>query len=80
MKAKGFGKKKPKSNTTTLAAIAITTKIVIEKQQRIAEVAETVPSCYYCIATIVARPLRTMVKGGKPAFRKVNKGLISPDS
>ena len=63
--------KKPKKNTTTLVAIAITTKIVIEKQQQIAEVAETVPSCNYCFATIVARPLRTTVKGGRqPSGRK----------
>ena len=56
----------------TLVAIAITTKIVIEKQQRIAEVAETAPSCKYCGATIVARPLRTTVKGGgQPSGRKI---------
>ena len=53
---------------------------MIEKQLQIAEVAETVPSCNYCVATIVARPLRTTVKGGKPAFREENKSLISPDS
>ena len=53
---------------------------MIEKQQQIAEVAETAPCCNYCVATIVARPLQTTVKGGKPAFRKENKGLISPDS
>ena len=53
---------------------------MLEKQRRIAEVAETAPSCNYCVATIVARPLRTTVKGGKPAFRKENKSLISPDS
>ena len=41
---------------------------------------KTAPSCNYCVATIVARPLRTMVKGGKPAFRKENKSLNSPDS
>ena len=69
-----------KKNMTTLVATAITTRIMIEKQQQIAEVAETVPSCNYCVATIVARPLRTTVKGGKPAFRKENKSLISPDS
>ena len=53
---------------------------MLEKQRRFAEVAETAPSCNYCVATIVARPLRTTVKGGKPAFRKENKSLISPDS
>ena len=67
-----------KKNTTTLVAIARTTRIVVEKQRRIAEVAETAPSCNYCVATIAARPLRTTVKGGKPAFRKENKILISP--
>ena len=69
-----------KKNTTTLVAIALTTEIVIERQQQIAEVAEYAPSCNYCVATIVARPLRTTVNGGKPAFRKENKSLISPDS
>ena len=53
---------------------------MIEKQLQIAEVAETAPSCGCCVATIVARPLQTTVKGGKPAFRKENKSLISPDS
>ena len=64
--------RKPEKNTTTLVAIAITTRIVIEKQQQIAEVAETVSSCNYCVATIVARPLRTTVKGGRqPSGRKI---------
>ena len=64
--------RKPEKNTTTLVAIAITTRIVIEKQQQIAEVAETVPICNYCVATIVARPLRTTVKGGRqPSGRKI---------
>ena len=63
---------KLENNTTTLVAIAITTKIVIKKQQRIAEVAETAPSCNYCVATIVARPLRKTLKGGgKPSGRKI---------
>ena len=45
---------------------------MIGKQQQIAEVAETVPSCNYCVATIVARPLRTTVKGGRqPSGRKL---------
>ena len=66
-----FGRES-QNNTTTLVVIAITTKIVIEKQQRIAEVAETAPSCNYCVATIVARPLRTTVKGGgQPSGRKI---------
>ena len=55
-----------KRNTTTLVALTIRTTIVIEKQQQIAE---NVPSCNYCAATIVARPLQTTVKGKKPAFR-----------
>ena len=53
---------------------------MIEIQQQIAGIAETVPSCNYGVATIVSRPLRTTVKGGKSAFRKENKSLISPDS
>ena len=53
---------------------------MLEKQRRIAEVADTAPSCNYCVATIVARPLRTTAKSEKPAFRKENKSLISPDS
>ena len=68
---------------TTIVAIAITTRIVIatvEKQQRIAESADTVPSCNDCAATIVARPLATTVKGGKAAFRKEDKVVIYPDS
>ena len=48
-----------------------TTRIVIGKQQQIAEVAETVPSCNYCVATIVARTLRTTVLGESyfPGFK-----------
>ena len=65
--------KEDEINTTTLVAIAITTKIVIGKQQQIAELAENVPSCHYCVATIVARPLRTTVKGGRqPSGRKIS--------
>ena len=54
-----------KRNRTTLVAIARRTKIVIEKRQRITELTENVPSCNYCVATIVARPLRATVKGGR---------------
>ena len=68
--------RKPEKNTTTLVAIAITTRFVIEKQQQIAEVAETVPSCNYCVATIVARPLRTTVKGGRQPSGRKTKALI----
>ena len=74
-----FGRKTEKIRTT-ISAIAITTRIVIEKQQRIADSAETVPKCNDCVATIVARPFKTTVKGGKAAFRKEDKGIISPDS
>ena len=57
---------------TTIVAIAITTRIVIEKRQRIAELAETAPSCNYCIATIVARPFTTTVKARRqPSGRKI---------
>ena len=60
-----------------LVAIAITTRIVIGKQQQNPEVAETVPSCNYCVATIVARPLRTTVKGGRqPSGRKIRVLLL----
>ena len=45
---------------------------MIEKQRQIAELAETAPSCNYCVATIVARPLRTTVKGGRqPSGRRI---------
>ena len=74
-----FGRK-PEKIRTTIIAIAITTRIVKEKQQRIAESAETVPSCRDCAATIVARPFTTTVKGGKAAFRKEDKVVIYPDS
>ena len=67
-------------NTTTLVATATTTRIVIEKQQRIAELAETVPSCNDFVAIIVAMPFTTTVKGRKTAFRKEDKVVMSPDS
>ena len=60
------------------------TKITTEKQKiRIeekAELAETAPNCNDCVATIVARPFTTTVKGRRTAFRKKYKGVISPDS
>ena len=57
---------------TTIVAVAITKRIVIEKRQRIAELAETAPSCNYCVATIVARPFTTTVKGRRqPSGRKI---------
>ena len=52
---------------------------MIEKQQRIAELAETVPSCNDCAATIIARPFTTTAMGGKAAFRKEDKVVIYPD-
>ena len=59
-------------------------KIVIGKQPQIAELAETVPSCNYCVATIVARPLRSTVKGGRqPSGRKIRAyfpGFKMPDT
>ena len=58
----------------------ITTRIAIEKQQLIAELAETVPSRNDCVATIVARAFTATVKVGKAAFRKEDKVVISPDS
>ena len=60
-----FWQKKLKSNRTILVAIARRTEIVVKKRQRITELTENVPSCNYCVATIVARPLRTTVKGGR---------------
>ena len=65
---------------TTIVAIVITTIIAIEKQQRLAELADTVPSCNDCVATIVARPFTLTVKDGKAAFRKEDRVVISPDS
>ena len=69
-----------KTIRTTIVAIVITTRIAIEKQQRIAELAEIVTSCNDCVATIVARPFTTTVKGKKTAFRKEDRVVISPDS
>ena len=46
------------AKTTTLVAIKTTTRI-----ERIAELTETAPSCNDCVATIVARPFTTTVKG-----------------
>ena len=51
-------------------------EVEIEEKQQ--QSAENVPSCKYCAATIVARPLRTTVKGKKPALRViVNSNLRS---
>ena len=50
-------------NRTTLSVIANSTKIETKKTTTNYRTAEDVPSCNYCAATIVARPLRTTVKG-----------------
>ena len=51
-------------------------EVEIEEKQQ--QSAENVPSCNYCAATIVARPLRTTVKGKKSALRViVNSNLRS---
>ena len=44
-------------------------EVEIEEKQQ--QSAENVPSCNYCAATIVARPLRTTVKGKKSALRVI---------
>ena len=76
-----FWKKTGKeSEQQTIVAIVITSRIAIEKQQGKAELTETTPSCNDCVATIVARPFTTTVKGRKTAFRKEDKDVISPDS
>ena len=53
--------KETEIHTTTLVATTITTKKTEDRNQRKTEVTETAPSCNYCVATIVARPLRTTV-------------------
>ena len=67
-----FWKKNQNKIRTTIVAVAITTRIVIEKPQQIAELVETAPSCNYCVATIVARLFTTTVKGRRqPSRRKI---------
>ena len=69
--------KKSKKDRTTLVAVAITTESVIKKRQQIAELTENIPSCNYCVATIVARPLRTTVKGGRqPSGLRRNQAYV----
>ena len=64
--------KETEIHTTTLVATTITTKKTEDRNQRKTEVTETAPSCNYCVATIVARPLRTTVKGGRqPSGRRM---------
>ena len=72
-------KNQKKIRTTIVATkiIRIKSKIRIEEK---AELAETAPSCNDCAATIVARPFTTTVNGRRTAFRKEDKGVISPDS
>ena len=53
-------------------------EVEIEEKQQ--QSAENVPSCNYCAATIVARPLRTTVKGKKSALRViVNSNFVTFD-
>ena len=51
-------------------------EIEVEIEEKQQQSAENVPSCNYCAATIVARPLRTTVKGKKPAFRVIVKSNL----
>ena len=60
----------------TIVATKITTKISKIRIEEKAELAETAPSCNDCVATIVARPFTTTVKGKKTAFRKEDKGVF----
>ena len=75
-----FWKKNQKKIRTTKVATKITTKKSKIRIEEKAELAETASSCNDCVATIVARPFTTTVKGRKTAFRKEDKGVISPDS
>ena len=72
-----FGKKVEEKHNIICDAtvsIAITTKIVSEKRQQIAELTETIPSCNYCVATIVARQLLTTVRdGNQPSGLQTNQ-------
>ena len=67
-------------NRTTIVATEITTKKSKIRIEEKAELAETVPSCNDCVATIVARPFTTTVKGRKTDFRKEDKVVILHDS
>ena len=59
----GHFRRRTKKNRTTLSVIANRTKIEIKEKRQRTTIAENVPSCNYCAATIVARPLPTTVKG-----------------
>ena len=50
----------------------------ITRIERTAELAETAPSFNACVATTVARPFTTTVKGRKTAFRKEDEGCYFP--
>ena len=70
-----------KSNFTPKLSVLVFLKVKLPNmtdwhKQQIAGIAETVLGCNYCVATIVARPLRTTVKGGEPAFRKEIRALF----
>ena len=59
----GHFRKRTKKNRTTLSVIVNRTKIEIKEKRQRTTIAENVPSCNYCAATIVAGPLPTTVKG-----------------
>ena len=58
-----FGRKAKKQHNNDSSDDDNSEKIE-NKNQRKAEVAETTPSCNYCVATIVAKQLLTTVRGG----------------
>ena len=69
-----------KLNFTPKSSVFCFSQGQTSKYDRLAQqqqIAENVPSCNYCAATIVARPLRTTVKGKKPAFRVVVKSNLT---
>ena len=70
-----------KRNRTTTTIVARETTTRNRKYDRVS--AETAPSCNDCVATIVTKPFTPLVKGSgtvNSAFRRRNKGVISPDS
>ena len=57
-----FGKNK-KEKKNNISCASNNNEIEIGKRQRVTEQQKNTPSFNYCAATIVARPLRTTVKG-----------------
>ena len=53
-------------------------EIIENQNQRKAEVAETAPSCNYCVATIVARQLLTTegVETSLPGYREIKLNVL----